>query len=128
MPLSAKDLVTPAKALSTQSAHILTPPSSHRATRSASKKMSFLSTLDPVAETAEPHLPPSPTVAPHAQQKSARGNSSPFENWRRTKPSLSAPTPVSTTKQGKKRAHSPQPSDYGVRKRTRAAPTSPEHV
>lgn len=114
MPASAKDLVTPAKKFVAQPAQVLTPPSTHRATRSACKKLSFLPDFDTIAESDGP-ASPAPTPLP--QRKAGAKRFSPFETWQRTKSPF--PSGMSTLEGGRKRSLSPQPNEQTGRKRTR---------
>lgn len=99
---SAQDLITPVAKKVVQSDYVLTPPSTHRASRSASKKLTFLSTFDTIQESDEIGGPASPTATPAPQSMNSQ-----LESWQRTKP-------------GQKRTASPTP-EVG-RKRARAAP------
>ena len=120
LPAARLNTITPAKKLGSQAAQVLTPPSSHRATRSAGKKPSFLSSLETMAETdegevAEAGTLASPSATPLPMQKAKRV--SPFETWKRTKSSFSGSSSHAT---GKKRALSSQPDEMDP-KRTRRA-------
>lgn len=129
VPQLAKDLITPAKKVSAQAAQIMTPPSSHRATRSASKKLSFLSNFDTIPELHEPATPASPAATPMPQQKAPAKKYSPFESWQRTKPTVAGvASSSSSVKQGKRRAMSPLPEERTTRKRQRSITPGAEHA
>lgn len=113
-PKVPKELVTPAKKMSFTPA---TPPSSHRAVRSASNKMSFLSTVEfPAIDDDEPE-PSSTTPIPQKRSNPI----SPFDTWQRTKPG------VSMSSKGKKRTMSPVPEETSVSKRTRSSALTADH-
>lgn len=105
-PKAAQNLATPVKKASFTPA---TPPSSHRAVRSASKKMSFMSTVEYAAMIDDQHGPSSAMSIPQTRTKPI----SPFDTWQRTKPGVSDAT------KSKKRTISPLPEETSVSKRTR---------
>lgn len=126
MPLpmpKSNDLVTPAKKMPAQPDALLTPPSTHRATRSAAKKLEFLSSFDPIPESPEVNTPASPEATPKQPSKAGVKRVSPFHSWQRTKSGASTPP---STKQGKKRAFTAHEDDYVGSKRSRSVSIGPD--
>lgn len=117
------DLVTPAKKMPAQPDALLTPPSTHRATRSAAKKLEFLSSFDPISESPEVTTPASPEATPKQPFKAGVKRGSPFHSWQRTK-SRASTSP--STKQGKKRAFAAHEDDYVGTKRSRSVSIGPD--
>ncbi|GAB7352555.1 hypothetical protein MBLNU459_g2940t1 [Dothideomycetes sp. NU459] len=113
-PKIARDLVTPAKTISFTPA---TPPSSHRAVRSASKKMHFLAGAESAQKETGDDEPSAATPVPQKKAKPI----SPFDAWQRTKAG------VGERSKSKKRNISPVPEDASISKRTRSNDVSAEH-
>lgn len=113
LPNAEKDFITPVVNKVAPPGFVMTPPSTHRATRSASKKLSFMSSFETIPESAETEAPASP--APTPARKSGPKKTSPFESWQRKKSNVSSA--------GAKRALSPQLEEEVSRKRTRGTAT-----